>query len=249
MKHLVEINNITVQRSHQFRLHLDTLRLKSGDILCIAGPNGSGKTTLIECLSGLLAPDSGMISLAGVEVSNNLKATKSILGYIPDDEAWFVKELCAKEYFALLAQVYQEAGADGDLPARVDELAQKLYFTNFLQPLEQLSHGNKKKVQLIAGLMHGPKVIIVDELRNGLDPLAVIAAEQILKQEAERGACVIATTHDLWWAERVADQILLLVDGRQASQDQTKHIVKKYGSVEKLFLQVVNKAKNAQPAL
>jgi ABC-2 type transport system ATP-binding protein len=249
MKHLIEITNLAVKRSAQFQLQLDSLLLDSGDILCVAGPNGSGKTTLIECLAGLLSPDRGIISLAGEKVNNNLRATKSILGYIPDDEAWFVKELCAKEYFALLAEIYKEAGVDTDISARASELAKTLYFTNFLQPLEQLSHGNKKKVQLIAGLMHRPKVIIVDELRNGLDPLAVIAAERVLREEAERGACIVAATHDLWWAERMAGRILLLVNGRQAARDQTARIVKKYGSVEKLFLQVVSEAANAKARL
>ncbi len=245
MKHPIKVTNLSVKRSAQFRLHLDSLLLAGGDILCVAGPNGSGKTTLIECLTGMLLPDSGAIFLAGTQVGNNLRATKSSLGYVPDDEAWFVKELCAKEYFALLVEVYREAGVHGDVAARVDELAKALYFTNFLQPLEQLSHGNKKKVQLIAGLMHTPKVLIVDELRNGLDPLAVIAAEQLLRKEAQNGVCVVATTHDLWWAERVANQILLLVDGRQAVQDRTEHIVKKYGSVEQLFLHVAGEATHA----
>ena len=245
MKNLLEVTGLSVKRSAQFRLRLKSLSLDSGQILCVAGPNGSGKTTLIECLTGMLTPDTGSISLAGIHTSNNLRATKSVLGYVPDDEAWFVKELCAKEYFALLAEVYTEAGVSGNLLVRVEELSKALYFTNFLQPLEQLSHGNKKKVQLIAGLMHKPKVLIVDELRNGLDPLAVIAAEQLLREEAKRGACIVATTHDLWWAERVADHILLLVDGRQATYSPTKQIVKKYGSLEKLFLHVARGDRHA----
>jgi ABC-2 type transport system ATP-binding protein len=156
---------------------------------------------------------------------------------VPDDEDWLIKELCAKEYFGLLARVYREAGVSTDITKRVAALSNMLHFTSHMQPLESLSHGNKKKVQLIAGLMHSPKVIILDEVRNGLDPLAIIATEQLLTQETKRGACIIATTHDLSWAERTADDILLLTDGKIHVHEKTAAIVKCYGSLQKLFLQ------------
>ena len=239
MKPLLSVTNLQIKRSQAFALRLTKLRLPAGKLLCIAGPNGGGKTTLIECLVGLLRPDSGQITLAGQTVDNNLKAVRKLIGYVPDDEAWLVKELCAREYFDLLITVYRQAGVGGDMPARVRALSSALYFTNFRQPLEQLSHGNKKKVQLIAALVHQPKLIVIDELRNGLDPLAVIAAEQLLREEAKRGTCIVVSTHDLWWAERMADTVLLLVDGRPAANGPTKKLAQAHGSLEKLFLKTV----------
>lgn len=239
MKQLLEITDLHLQRTKSFGLNIDHLALPAGAILCVAGPNGSGKTTFVECLSGLLAPHKGYVRINGTVVDNNIKNTKALLGLVPDDEAWFIKELCAKEYFELLINVYKKAGIATDMQKRVATLAKSLYFTSFTQPLEQLSHGNKKKVQLIAGLLHEPQVIIVDELRNGLDPLAVIAAEQLIKNEAKRGACIVAATHDLWWAQRVADEILLLINGEPALHDKTTKITQRYGTVEKAFLAAV----------
>lgn len=239
MKSVVSAYNLVVHRGQTFRLQLDRLRLGQGTILCVAGPNGSGKTTLVECLAGLLVPDTGYVSVCNTPLDHNLAAVRSPIGYVPDNEQWFVKELCAQEYFNLLITVYRSAGVQLDMPTRLQQLATTLSFTNFLQPLFQLSHGNKKKVQLIAGLLHQPKLLIVDELRNGLDPLAVIAAEQLLRNEAGHGTCIVAATHDLWWAERFAQQILLLVNGKPVVYAPTNRIVARYGSIEKLFVQKV----------
>lgn len=244
MKHLLSIKQLRATRSQDFSLAIDDLRLPSGTIMCVAGPNGSGKTTLIECLVGLAQPQMGAVFVSGHRVDQHLRTTKRLVGFIPDDDSWFVKELCAREYFDLLKTIYQEVGCDpAVMEARISRLAHCLMFTAFDQPLEQLSHGNKKKVQLIAGLMHTPKVIVVDELRNGLDPLAIIAAENIIKQEAERGVCVIAATHDLWWAERMAHRVLVLLEGRVAAYDKTAMLVATHGSLEKLLIRFASEAR------
>ena len=238
----VEVIGLQARRSRSFTLHIPHLTVDQSTIVCVAGPNGGGKTTLIESIAGLIIPASGNLALCGHKVGNDLATTRTIMGFIPDDEAWFVKELCAREYIELLIDVYQKAGIRTDMKKRAQAIANALLFSAFDLPLEQLSHGNKKKVQIIAGLMHEPLVIICDELRNGLDPLAIKAAEQLLRAEAKRGACVIAATHDLWWAERLADDILLLVDGKAAIHQPTANIIKAHGSVENLFMKTVGAA-------
>jgi ABC-2 type transport system ATP-binding protein len=242
MKNILKIHNITLQRSASFSLHLDKLRLEAGTILCVAGPNGSGKSTLVECLAGLLSGPDIDITICGRPLRNNLLETKAAIGYIPDDESWLIKELCAQEYFNLIINTYRDLGTSEDkMRYRQQYLAKVLRFEAFLQPLESLSHGNKKKVQIIAGLLHEPSIVIVDELRNGLDPLAIIAAESIIRSEASRGAVVVAATHDLWWAERIADEVLLLLDGSVALHQATDDLLEKYGSIENLFVQIIER--------
>ncbi len=236
MKPAIRIRDLHVNRSNTFALHIRQLSVKPGTVLCVTGANGSGKTTLIECVTGLMGPTSGEITIAGYTVTNNLRVTKAVIGFVPDDEDWLIKELSAAEYFKLLGGIYKDAGIHTDMHRRVNYLARLLNFSAADQPLGTLSHGNKKKVQLIAGLMHEPKVIILDELRNGLDPLAIIAAEDLIKSEAGRGACILAATHDLWWAERVANDIVLLGNGSVKVHAKTASIIQRYGSIEKLFL-------------
>lgn len=239
MKNILRVKNIHLSRSKSFRLDIEKIKVSGGDILCVAGPNGSGKTTFIECLVGLLTAPSVDITMNGLKIGRNLLTAKTIVGYVPDDESWFIKELCAKEYFDLLLRTY----ADVDIPVekmkyRIQEFARQLHFKDFSQPLLHLSHGNKKKVQLIAGLMHEPKLIVIDELRNGLDPLAIVTAEQIIRAEAYRGACIVAATHDLWWAERIATDTLLLMDGKVALYEKTDDLLAEHNSLEKLFIQL-----------
>ncbi len=237
LKPALQLESLEVKRGRNFKLVIDSLEVLPGRILSVTGPNGSGKTTLLETLAGLTKPDRGEVKLGGQTLSHNLRQTKASLGFIPDDDSWFVAELTAREYFRLLGKVYEDAGRkvqDG----LTEKLAARLYFSSWDQALESLSHGNKKKVQIIAGLMHSPAVIVVDELRNGLDPLAIIAAEKLIRDEAKRGASIVAATHDLWWAERVADEILLLNDGEVAIKGRKQELVRRFGSLERLFLKL-----------
>ena len=239
MTDMVHIANLMVRRSETFTLQIPLLKLGSGIILCVAGPNGSGKTTLIDCLAGLLSPGQGSVTLAGKRVNHNVRNTKAMVGFVPDDDSWLIQGLCATEYFALLARIYQNSGVTTDMHARSLTLARLLHFSAFNQPLHTLSHGNKKKVQLIAGLMHEPAVLIIDEVRNGLDPLAIITVEQLLRAEIKRGACIIAATHDLWWAERIASSVLLLIHGKPQLFDTIETTVQRHGSLEQAFLRLV----------
>lgn len=250
MKHTLKIERIALRRSDRFSLDIQSIKIQGGTILCIAGPNGSGKTTLMECLVGVLASPNIKATIDTRAIGMNLRATKALTGYIPDDEHWFVKELCAAEYFELLSDIYVSVGVPRQkLDYRIRSLAATLQFTTFSQPLESLSHGNKKKVQIVAGLMHEPQLIIVDELRNGLDPFAVVAAEEIIRMEAERGACVVAATHDLWWAERIADETMLLIDGKVAIHKNTVSLLEEFGSLEKLFMRLVRRGEAAHASL
>ncbi|HEX9153558.1 MAG TPA: ABC transporter ATP-binding protein [Candidatus Saccharimonadales bacterium] len=236
MKSILYIDHLVVKRSTEFSLKIDELRLPPGKVLCVTGQNGSGKSTFLESISGVLKPNSGLVSIAGRPLSRNLRQAKANIGYIPDDEEWIIRELCAREYFDLLAKIYDKIRTPVDIRQNTVRLANALQFTSFKQQLGQLSHGNKKKVQLIAGLMHEPKLIIIDELRNGLDPLAIKAAEKLVANEANRGAAVVVATHDLWWAERNANEIIILDQGCPQVQDTAGNLVKQHGSLEALFI-------------
>jgi ABC-type multidrug transport system ATPase subunit len=183
-----------------------------------------------------------LLELTASRLSNDIRSIKAHIGFIPDDENWFISELCATEYFELLARIYSEAGATASMPSNVIGYATSLGFTAFKTPLRMLSHGNKKKVQLIAGLMHEPSVVIVDELRNGLDPLAILAAEELILQQAARGACIIAATHDLWWAERIAQEVAFMHNGSVLIHGDTPSLLRTYGSLESMFRQKIGHA-------
>lgn len=239
MKSLLTVRDLTVFQGSEFHLKIDLLKAKAGSVTCIVGPNGAGKTTLLECITGLLKPLRGEIVVKGARATNQLQHVRLALGYIPDDEDWFIKELTAREYFEVLISVYRDAGVTVPMHKNIERLAEQLSFTAFELPLQYLSHGNKKKVQCIAALMHEPSIVILDEVRNGLDPLAILAIEAIMRDLVKKGTCLVAATHDLWWAERIATDILLLKQGTVAVQDSLKNILQHYTHLEDLFVEKV----------
>lgn len=238
---IFDVEQLRYSRSRSFELKIDRLTVSAGELICIVGPNGSGKTTFLENMAGIILPHRGRVSLLGTPISPNLASIKRELGYIPDDDNWFISELTASEYLILLEKVYAKAGSIVNMQRRSKQIAKALKFVLWDQPLMTLSHGNKRKVQIIAGLMHQPKGIIIDELRNGLDPLAVIAAEKIILEEVERGAAIITASHDLWWAERLAQKIYLLNEGRIAHVLIPEQLRRQGTSVESIFLDMVER--------
>lgn len=229
------LKNLLITRD-EFTLRVSDVKLSESKSLGIIGPNGSGKSSLLQAIAGMVPVQFGKIIINGREVGKNLYRTRSEIGYIPDDEAWLINELSADEYFSLLISIYRKAGIQVELEQNVHNFTQRLSFNQFSQPLGLLSHGNKKKVQITAALMHQPQLVIVDELRNGLDPIAIQIAEQLLHEfSTATGGCVIAATHDVWWAERFTDSVVFLGKGKIALQGETAAITKKFGSLEKAF--------------
>ncbi len=237
---LLAVSGVEIKRNRSFKLAIPNLTIRAGEITCLLGLNGSGKTTLLELSSGLMLPDKGSLSLSGLNPFKNAVSAKKHLGLIPDDDGWIIAELTAKEYFKLLNSIYKKAGVKTDVYQESLELSQKLFFNSLDQQLGSLSHGNRKKVQIIAALAHHPKLIIVDELRNGLDPLVIKKAENLLVEATEKGAAVLASTHDLWWAERMAKRLLIIQNGKILVDQPTQSIKNRYGSLEARFMELHN---------
>lgn len=234
----LDVASLKVKRNDAFTLSVVSLVIKTRGIVCLVGANGSGKSTLLEAVVGILNSNVGSIHIQGALLGLDALEAKTKLGYIPDDDTWIISELTAREYFDLHVAIYKEAGVRAKMVRNVKEMAKRLSFSNFDQTMGSLSHGNKKKVQIIAALMHEPSVIVVDELRNGLDPISIKSAEDLLLQRSKRGAAVLVATHDLWWAERLSKRIIMIKDGSIMLDGSTKQIVKGAGSLENKFMQL-----------
>lgn len=239
---ILTIDGLRVRRNSKFELTIPFLNVTPGNVICVVGANGSGKTTLVETIVGLLRPTEGYVKVSGYNAHLDHAEVKRAIGYIPDDDTWIIPELTAREYFEVLVSVQSTTKNKKIMLKRAYDLAEELMFTSFDQQLGQLSHGNKKKVQIVAGLLHDPHFIIVDELRNGLDPIAIIRAENLLKRKQMCGTAIIAATHDLWWAERFADDIVMIKRGHIVLHQETKDIVKNSGSLENKFMELYSRA-------
>lgn len=237
----LEIKSLVIKRNTNFNLKIYKFIINNEGLVCLVGANGSGKTTLLEAIVGIIKIEKGNINILGSSVNSNSILSKTNIGYIPDDDEWLISELTAREYLRLNEAIYKEVGVKSDTTKIIKKIAKNLSFNAFDQAMGSLSHGNKKKIQIIVALMHDPKIIVVDELRNGLDPFSIKNAEDLLIERSKKGKIVLVATHDLWWAERLSHRVVMIKDGKIILDEHTKNIVKESGSLESKFLSLYSK--------
>lgn len=197
-----------------FQLGPVDLEVPAGSITTVLGPNGSGKTTLIRALLGLVPLVSGEMSIDGYRPADRDPQMLREVGFAPDDDMALIDELTAQELWVLHARVHARvAGNAHDMEAQARAIALDLDFTPPRTSIAGFSHGMKKKTQLAAAIMHRPGLLVLDEPRNGLDPLGIERLEALLRAVRTQGTTCLVATHDLRWAERIADDVLILAGG------------------------------------
>lgn len=212
---MVEVRNVTKTFGRKTRVTaVDDVSFVAtpGSIYGLLGPNGAGKTTTLRCIATLLRPDSGTISVDGVDTAADARAVRSSIGFLTGDMR-LSGNLTPREviaYFAALNHV-----ANGERDARLERLATDLEMSSFLdRPVEKLSSGQKQKTAIAVSLIHDPSVIIFDEPTSGLDVLASKVVVDFLRESARRGRTVILSTHIMSEAEQLCDTIGVILNGR-----------------------------------
>jgi len=220
------MRHVAVRRG-AFNMDIKALQLRAGEISCVVGANGSGKTSLLLTMLGLL-PHDGLCRIDGMYYDGTQPRVKARTGFIPDDPDLLFEELTAREQWAVTSSVVARARSieKVECMARAESIAAQLSFEPPAKPMRDYSHGMRRKAQIVNALIGKPSVLIVDELRNGLDPIAITQAEQLLRDERDRGAAIMAATHDLWWAERFADYIYVMNNGKIVAEGSCAQLLK-----------------------
>lgn len=218
------------------------LEVGEGEVFGLLGPNGSGKSTLMKMAIGLVKPDSGSIQVNGLDVTKNPVGVKRIIGYVPEAPRLY-DFLSGIEYLDFVADVY-------DL--RADEKKDRITrFLNALQlegrereAISGYSMGMKQKVAIISALIHSPKVLILDEPLNGLDPRTARIVKNIVRALAKEGVATIFSTHVLEIAEAVCDRIAIMHQGyilELGTAEELRRKAKMEGSkLEDVFLKLTS---------
>ncbi len=187
------------------------LDIPAGEIVCLLGPNGSGKTTLIRLLAGFLSPMSGTLEVAGFDVQRQPMQARQCIGYAPESAPMY-RHMRVGEFLAFMARLRQ-------VPARqvnpaVARVAEQLALTDKLHaPIPTLSRGYRQRVCIAQALVHEPKLLILDEPSNGLDPRQIIEMRHLIRSLAGRYT-VLMSSHILSEVAKTADRVAVLLGGR-----------------------------------
>jgi ABC-2 type transport system ATP-binding protein len=184
----------------------------AGELYALLGPNGAGKTTTLRMVAGLMRPDRGSIEIFGIDAAADPIAAKRILAWLPDEPMLYDK-LTPLEYLQFVAGLW------GVAPDIADERARELLellelWDHRSERCEGFSRGMKQKAALAGALIHNPRLLILDEPLTGLDAAIARQVKGLLMKRVRAGATVILTTHILEVAERLADRIGIIRDGR-----------------------------------
>jgi len=190
--------------------HID-LAVEPGQFFGFLGPNGAGKSTTIKMLTGLLAPTAGTITLLGQDLLSSPVEVKRHIGVVPEGMALFGK-LTATEYLTFVGRMY---GLDkATTTQRTAELLDFMGLANERKKLiADYSHGMGKKLALAAAVIHGPKVLFLDEPFEGVDAIAALTLKNMLMGMISRGATIFLTSHVLEIVERLCTHVAIINKG------------------------------------
>jgi ABC-2 type transport system ATP-binding protein len=189
-----------------------TLSVAQGQFFGFLGPNGAGKSTTIKMLTGLLEPTSGSMEILGQPFNAGSLQLKRQIGVVPEGMALFGR-LTAPEYLRFVGRMY---GLDRDTTnQRTDELLDFMQLADETRKLvTDFSHGMQKKLALAAAVIHGPKVLFLDEPFEGVDAIAAGMLKSMLQRMINRGATIFLTTHVLEIVERLCSHVAIISHGR-----------------------------------
>jgi len=192
------------------------LAVEPGQFFGFLGPNGAGKSTTIKMLTGLLAPTEGSIEILGQDLLANPVEVKRNIGVVPEGMALFGK-LTATEYLTFVGRMY---GLDASTTKqRTSELLEFMGLADQQKKLiADYSHGMGKKLALAAAVIHGPKVLFLDEPFEGVDAIAALTLKNMLQGMIARGATIFLTSHVLEIVERLCSHIAIIDHGHLVAQ-------------------------------
>ncbi len=219
-----------------------SLNIRRGELYALLGPNGAGKTTTLKMVTGLLQPDSGAITVCGIDARARPIDAKRAMAWLPDEPLIYDK-LTPLEYLEFVAGLWGITAAVAE--ARAHDLIALLGLTaQASQRCQGLSKGMRQKVALAGALIHEPELIILDEPLTGLDAGSARQVKAVLRTHVARGVTIVMTTHILEVAERMADRIGVIAQGRLISEGTLEELRAKDGqqaaSLEDIFLELVS---------
>jgi ABC-2 type transport system ATP-binding protein len=226
-KLMIEVNDVRKSYGEVAALGGISFKVREGEIFGFLGPNGAGKTTAISIMSGLLLSDSGTVRVSGLDIRKDSRKIRRIQGVVPQEIALY-EELTGRENLHFWGSLYGLSSKDVRSAAqRVLELVGLTERAD--DAVRTYSGGMKRRINLCVGLIHRPRVLLLDEPTLGIDPQARLNILDIIKNEVSGGTTVIYTTHYLEEAESLCNRIAIIDHGRILAEGTLQELTELVG--------------------
>jgi len=208
--------------------------IPEGESYGLLGPNGAGKTTTISMICGLLKMDSGEVNVAGQSMSAHPVEAKSAIGYVPQEVALY-QDLTGRENLRFWGKLYRLRGKE--LNSRVDEVLNIVGLTDRAKDkVSQYSGGMQRRLNIAAGLLHRPRLLVLDEPTVGVDPQSRNAILESVESLKAAGTAILYTTHYMEEAERLCDRVGIIDLGRLIAEGTRRELVTTIGEKDRIQL-------------
>jgi len=203
---VIEVNNLTKYYGKALGIEDVSFQVDEGEIFGFIGPNGAGKSTTIRLFLSLIYPSSGSATIFGKDCIQYGPELRQDIGYLPS-EVFYYERMKVIDLLKYSASFYEK-----DCMPRLYELAEIMEL-DLKRRIDDLSYGNKKKVGIVQGLLHQPKLLFLDEPTSGLDPLMQRKFFQLIREENERGVTVFFSSHILGEVQRMCNRVAIIKEG------------------------------------
>ena len=232
VKHLTK----TYRNSNVKAIEDVNLEIEDGDIFGFIGPNGAGKSTTIKCIVGIHGYDEGEIDFNGLNLKDNTLTYKSQLAYVPDNPDVY-EFMTGIQYLDFIANTFKVGDEKNEL---IHKYASMFGIENDLaNPIKTYSHGMKQKIQIIAAIIHKPKLMVLDEPFVGLDPKAAFDLKEVMKELCKEGTMILFSSHVLEVVEKFCNKIAIIKKGHIIASGLTEK-VRGGESLEEKFMELFN---------
>lgn len=217
----IEIKNITKLYGTQKALNNVSFSVESGEIVGFLGPNGAGKSTMMKILTGYIPPTNGNTFVNGLNVLENTKEVRKVLGYLPEQNPLYL-DMYIVEFLNFIAGIYKIQNKK----SRIEEVIELTGLAPEIhKKIGKLSKGYRQRVGLAQAIIHDPEVLILDEATSGLDPNQIVEIRNVI-QNLGKKKTVLLSTHLMQEVEAICDRIIIIHKGSIVADDSRTNIKK-----------------------
>ncbi len=230
----LEVERLTKVYGEVRALDSVTFSVVEGEIFGLLGPNGSGKTTLMEVVAGIRSPTSGSVRVFGLDAFRRREEVSRLIGFNPQ-ETMLYGDLSGWENLRFVAALY---GLDGrEFRERVKELSEILGIRHFLdRRVDRLSGGQRRRISLMASVLHSPRLLILDEPTVGLDPEARRDFWDVIWRLRDEGSTILLSTHYMEEADELCDRVAIIDRGRVVALGRPEELKRRHGGTARVIV-------------